>query len=150
MTSLVRNAFGQPLVAPAQLSREERVELLRRAAEDLADGRAPERYAAAYLADALSAWLREGGDLERALGVRPPRGSRRRPEALTRQSERDRLIVRFAAQAGSDRAAAMVLRGEQPCPPNLEPQRAALRRQGAPLSASGIWKARRRVSSHQA
>lgn len=144
-----RDAFGRPLVAPAALTREDRVELLRQAAQALAAGTAPPRYVARYLAEALQAWLREGGDLERRLGVRPPRGSRKRPEVLTRQAERDRLIVRFAAQAGSDRAAALVLRGEQPCPPELAPAREALQAQGAPLTASGIWKARRRVSSHR-
>lgn len=144
-----RDAFGRPIVAPAELGRVERVDLLRQAAEALAAGRSPSPYVARYLADALEAWLHDGGDLEHVLGVRPPRGSRKRPETLIRQAERDRLIVSFAARAGSDRAAALVLRGEQPCPPELAPVRATLQAQRAPMSASGIWKARRRASSHR-
>ena len=143
------DAFGRPIVAPAALARSERVDLLRQAAEALGSGKRLTPYVARYLADALRAWLRDGGDLEHVLGVRPPRGSRKRPEVLTRQAERDSLIVSFAARAGSDRRAALVLSGQQPCPPELAPARAVLEAQGAPKSASGIWKARRRVSSHR-
>lgn len=144
-----RDAFGRPIVAPGALEREERIELLWQAAHALADGRELSQYVASYLACALLAWLREGGDLEHVLGVRPPRGSRRRPETLARLNERDRLIVRFAARVGSDRAAAMVLRGEQPCPPELAADCEVLRAQAAPRSVSGVWKARRRISSHR-
>lgn len=145
----MRDAFGRPVVPPSGLTREERIELLREIADTVDAGRAPSRYAMGYLAGVLREWLGRGGDLERLLGVRPPRGSRRRPESLARLNERDRLIVRFAARAGSDRAAVMVLRGEQPCPPELAADCEALRAKAAPRSVSGIWKARRRVSSHQ-
>lgn len=144
-----RNAFGRPLVAPACLTREERVELVREVAKALAVGGIPSQYAARYLSDALNRWLEEGGDLERLLGLRPPRGSRRRVDAITKQGERDGLIVRFAAAVGSDRKAALVLRGEQACPPGLESERQALHACGVPQTASGIWKARRRASSHR-
>lgn len=136
-------------MAPSQLARFERVELMRQAAAALAKGDCPSPYAASYLGQALLRWL-AGEDFERAAGVRPPRGSRKRASVMLRQAERDRLIVRFAAAVGSDRRAALVLRGEQACPPNLTNEAQTLRAQGAPKSASGIWKVRQRVSSHRA
>lgn len=68
---------------------------------------------------------------------------------MLQQNERDRLVVHFAAAVGSDRQAALVLRGEQDCPQALAAKAQQLRAQGAPKSAAGIWKARRRASSHR-
>ena len=143
-----RDPWGRPLVEPAALGRVERVELLQQAARALARGKAPDPYAARYLADALQVWLREGGDLERVLGVRPPRGSRKRPQAIVAQHDRDRLVVAFAARVGTDRAAAAVLRGERECPPELSADLSELRERRAPTSPSAIRKARRRAHRH--
>lgn len=144
-----RDPWGRPLVEPAALDRAERVEVLAEAARALAAGQAPTRYAAAYLGAALVAWLSDGGDLERLLGVRPERGSRRRPEVIVAQRERDRLVVSFAARIGSDRAAAAVLRGECECPADLADALTELRDRRAPTSPSAIRKARRRAHRHQ-
>lgn len=144
-----RDPWGRPLVEPAELDRAERVELLVQAARALAAGRVPARYAASYLGQALLDWLTDGGDLERWLGVRPERGSRRRPQAIIAQHERDRLVVAFAARVGTDRAAAAVLRGERACPPGLSDDLDELRARHAPTSPSAIRKARRRAHRHR-
>jgi len=144
-----RDPWGRPLVEPERLDRGERVELLAQAARALVAGRAPAPYAAAYLGRALLDWLADGGDLERRLGVRPERGSRRRPQAIIAQHERDRLVVAFAARVGTDRGAAAVLRGERACPPGLSDDLEELRAQHAPTSPSAIRKARRRAHRHR-
>ena len=63
--------------------------LLAGAADALLGGRPLDADARALLGLALRRWLEEGGDLERHLGVRAPRGSHRTPAALRR-----RLVVR--------------------------------------------------------
>ncbi|MCL4182839.1 MAG: hypothetical protein KJ011_05270 [Burkholderiaceae bacterium] len=145
----IRDPFGRPLGPPALLSREERVELLREIADALDAGRMPSRYAGKYLAGALREWLRGDGDLERLLGVRPSKGSHKRPATVLRQQERDAMVLRFAARFVSDRAAVLVLRGERSCPDELVPLRDEIAVRGAPKSSSGITKARRRVSRHR-
>jgi hypothetical protein len=145
----LRDAFGRPLDAPAYLTREERVEMLRQAAHDLAAGRTPALYVSRYLVSALQAWLCDGGDFERLLGVRPPKGSHKRPAAVLRQQECDAMVIRFAARFTSGRAAALVLRGECSCPEELVPLRDEIIARGGPKSPSGIAKARRRVHRHR-
>jgi hypothetical protein len=130
------------------LTRDESVELILRAAIALAEGRAPAPAEARFLGAALLAWL--GGDeLEQALGVRPPRGSRRRPAAIVAQRDLDRRVTAFAARVGSDREASALLRGERACPPDLQVQLDELRAQRAPTSHAAISRARRRVSHHR-
>lgn len=131
------------------LSRDERVELLGQAARALVDGRAPAPAVARFLGAALLVWLVDGAELEQALGVRPPRGSKRRPEAIVAQREVDRRVLSFAARVGTDREASALLRGERVCPDELQPELAELRSRGAPSSPAGISRARRRVSHHR-
>lgn len=82
--------FGRSALPPA-FSREDRVRLLREAAEALLAGRMPSGAARLFLAGALSAWLRDGGcvgALERHyLRVSPPRGSHKTPAALARHPD---------------------------------------------------------------
>lgn len=72
---------GRPL---ATLTREERVAVLAAAAEALLADGALAADARLLLGLALRRWLDEGGDLDRHLGVRAPRGSHRTPAALRR------------------------------------------------------------------
>lgn len=143
--SVSRDPWGRPLVEPGRLTRAERVVLLFDAAGVLAAGQALERYAAIYLGSALLEWLGKGGDLEKILGVRPERGSRLRAEKIVALRARDRLVVEFAARAGSDKAAVRIMQGNAPCPEDLAGSLAELREMGAPASESGIRKARRRL-----
>lgn len=131
------------------LSRDERVELLGQAARALVDGRAPAPAVARFLGAALLVWLVDGAELEQALGVRPPRGSKRRPAAIVAQRDLDRQVTAFAARVGSDREAVALLRGERACPPDLQVQLDELRAQGAPTSPAAMSRARRRVSHHR-
>lgn len=142
-------AFPQPVAEVTNsLTRDESVELILRAAIALAEGRAPAPAEARFLGTALLAWL-DGAELEQALGVRPPRGSKRRPEAIVAQREVDRRVLSFAARVGTDREASALLRGERVCPDELQPELAELRSRGAPSSPAGISRARRRVSHHR-
>jgi hypothetical protein len=83
--------FGRVRRPLGTLTREERVILLAGAADALLEDRRLESDARVLLGLALRRWLAEGGDLERHLGVRAPRGSHRTPAAL-----RQRLVVRPA------------------------------------------------------
>lgn len=77
--------FGRTRRPLAALTREERVELLDVAADALLHDQALAADARLLLGLALRRWLDEGGDLDRHLGVRAPRGSHRTPAALRRQ-----------------------------------------------------------------
>jgi hypothetical protein len=131
------------------LTRDESVELILRAAIALVDGCALAPAEARFLGTALLTWLVGGADLEQALGVRPPRGSKRRPAAIVAQRDLDRQVTAFAARVGSDREAVALLRGERACPPDLQVQLDELRAQRAPTSHAAISRARRRVSHHR-
>lgn len=95
--------FGRTRRPLAALTREERVALLAGAAEALLDDLALAADARLLLGLALRRWLDEGGDLDRHLGVRAPRGSHRTPAALRR-----RLVVHPGDDPG--RAASEVRR----------------------------------------
>lgn len=139
------NAFGDALHDPAQLSRAERIDLLRRqAGRLLADTSRESR----WLGECLSRWLREGGELDAVLGVRAPRGSRVTPQARLRQEEISRLLLQLSVQVGGDRKALQILRGEVPCPgfvAEIVDRAKALR---APKSQDAMSRARRRAAAH--
>ena len=80
--------FGRPCALPAGMTREDRVQLLKVAADALMAGELPDAPARLFLAGALCAWLEQGGSLEgKFLRVRPPRGSHHTPAALLRKRE---------------------------------------------------------------
>jgi hypothetical protein len=80
--------FGRSRRPLAALTREERVGLLDAAADALLADCALPADVRLLLGLALRRWLDEGGDLDRHLGVRAPRGSHSTPAALRR-----RLVV---------------------------------------------------------
>jgi hypothetical protein len=68
--------------AAAEADRLQRVKWLAEAADALLEGRKVPQAAALFLASALSAWLAEGGALEKHLRVVAPKGSQLTPAAL--------------------------------------------------------------------
>ncbi len=80
--------FGRTRRPLATFTREERVAVLADATDALLADEALPADARLLLGLALRRWLDEGGDLDRHLGVRAPRGSHRTPAALRR-----RLVV---------------------------------------------------------
>jgi len=75
---------------PAGLSREERVELLGRAARALLEGRLPDPSSRLFVAGAIVSWLESGGDLVRDYWrIAAPRGSRSTPSVLWNAAHRD-------------------------------------------------------------
>ena len=80
--------FGRVSAPPAGLTREDRVRLLREAADALMQGQLPPAAARLFVGGALLAWLREGGSLERQyLRVAAPKGSHLTPSALLRRRD---------------------------------------------------------------
>lgn len=139
----MRDAFGRLLVDPQCLGLAERVDCARRAAGELtasctAEGR--------WLGRILLRWLRDGGELTDALGLRPPRGSRTTPQALVAQEARDRALLRLSAAVGGDTRAAAILRNEQPCPAHCTDALEEARELHAPESRSAFTRARRRAA----
>jgi hypothetical protein len=69
----------------------------------------PDDAAARWMADGFDAWLKGGGDLQAALGLRPRRGGAHDlPHRRGPRSDRDRRLRELAAAlADSDRAAAL-------------------------------------------
>ena len=101
------NAFGDVLADPGQLSRAERIDLLRRqAGRLLADGNREAR----WVGERLQTWLASGGELDAVLGVRAPRGSRATPQERVRRDEVDNLLLRLSVQVGGDAKALEMLR----------------------------------------
>jgi len=139
VTDRWRNAFEQLVVPPESLPREERVRCLRRLAGSLQAGRSREEV---WLGTALADWLREGGDLERRLGVRPPRGSRTRVETLAQRGVRDGLLLQLATTVGSALRASRVLRGAEPTPEGAAELVQRLRAMRAPSSSRAFARAR--------
>ena len=88
-----QNAFDSADDHVEGLTREERVLLLAVAAVALLRGDAMPTEAAKLLGVALARWLTEGGDLDRLLGVRSERGSRRTPANVLRWIEQGRVVV---------------------------------------------------------
>jgi hypothetical protein len=141
----MRNAFGDLLADPGHLSRSDRIDLLRRqAGRLLADTSRESR----WLGERLSAWLRDGGELDAVLGVRAPRGSRETPQARVRQDEIDSLLLRLSVQAGGDRQAIEILRGQCACPGLLCEIVGRLKALRAPTSQDAMTRARRRAAAH--
>ena len=137
---------GRLLVDPAQLSRVERIDELRRLAGTLQGDGKPDPRAAAWLGAALGDWLHEGGDFAAYLGIRPTRGSHATASNLMRQEVRDRLLLRLSVKCGGDTKALRILRGDCPVPPMLDELVESLR--GAPCSRTALNRARRRLSRH--
>lgn len=84
-----------PAAQPAEADPCARVELVLEAIEHLQRSDSP---GAQHVAAGLSAWLSEGGDLARLLGVRVRRG-RRAPTATLRARKRDDLLREAAGGA---------------------------------------------------
>ena len=134
------DGFGRMATDPGRLTRAERIELLcqlagRLQAQDARDVR--------WLGRVLGQWLRDGGCLEVALGVRAPRGSHARPEALSRRAEVDSGLVTLARAVGAARAC-RVLKGEETAPVAHAVLVERLRCLRAPISEAAITRARRR------
>jgi len=104
----VRNAFGTLIVSPAQLPREERIDVVREIAGRLLADRAID---ARWLGAAISAWLRDGGDFDAVLGVRAPRGSHATPQRALKRDMQDAALARLVVAAGGVVAAAAALNG---------------------------------------
>ena len=124
----------------------ERVVLLRGLSGELQAGGSP---ASRWLGRTLAAWLRDGGDLHRALGIRPARGSHHTPQALVRRAEVNRLLLRLSAAAGGDERAAQWLRGLDVVPDAVAGDVSRLRELAAPTSVRGIQRARK-ATRHRA
>jgi len=141
---MTRNAFGQLVVAPERLTREQRVDVLRRLSGRLQAARDLETN---WLGSVLTQWLSAGaGDLLDALGLRPPPGSKRTVQAILRGEQRDRAMLKLSVAAGGDRAALRILAGVAPCPPSARQLLDELCELGTPRSTAAFTRARRRVS----
>lgn len=134
------DGFGRLITSPAHLTLRERVDALRRVAGELLAARGVEQR---WLGTVLVDWLQRGGALEEALGVKPQRGCRNRPETLVRQGETARMLVRLAVLLGSDVRAVRVLRGHEPVPPAAAELVGELRARRAPSSRQAFTRARR-------
>lgn len=139
-----RFAFGK--VDPARLDRRGRIDALRRLAGGLQADATPDRR---WLGEQIGRWLREGGDLDAVLGVRPRRGCTVTPQRSIEREYRDRLLLRLATIAGTDRLALEILRGDAACPPELEETVAELRVLRAPVAHDAITRARNRLARHR-
>ena len=139
MVDQYRNAFGRLVVEPGRMTLRERVTCLRRLAGSL---QASHEADARWLGQTLTDWMTRGGDLEQRLGVKPPRGSHARPEALVRQAETARLLLRLAAVVGSDARASRVLGGVEPAPAAAVDLVDVLRERRAPTSRRAFVRAR--------
>ena len=135
------NAFGDVLADPGQLSRAERIDLLRRqAGRLLADGNREAR----WVGERLQTWLASGGELDAVLGVRAPRGSRATPQERVRRDEVDSLLLRLSAQVGGDAKALELLRGQCPAPGHVADIVGRLQALKAPTSQDALSRARKR------
>ncbi|HWV08748.1 MAG TPA: hypothetical protein VN156_04345 [Pseudomonas sp.] len=139
------NAFGDLLTNPAQLSRAERIDALRRVAGRLL---AEDNREVRWLGECLGAWLQNGGELDAVIGVRPERGSRATAQAKVRQEEVDGLLLQLAVLAGTDRRALQIMRDELPCPTSMGDIVSRLKRLKAPTSDDAVTRARRRSAAH--
>jgi hypothetical protein len=137
---------GRLLVDPAQLSRVERIDELRRLAGTLQGDGKPDPRASTWLGRAIGDWLHGGGDFAEHLGILPPRGSHATAQNLLRQEARDRLLLQLSVKCGGDTKALRILHGDCPVPPMLSELVESLR--GAPCSQTALNRARRRLSRH--
>ena len=141
----MRDLFGRIQRRPEQLTQPQRVDVLRTLAGSLqADERADMR----WLGTALATWLRCGGPLDAALGVKAPQGSRTTPQALVRRDEVARLLLDLSHELGSDAKAIRALRGHAPCTGTALDMVQRLQALGAPASKAAFTRARQLVSLH--
>jgi len=98
-----RDAFGRLIGPVERLDFAGRVDALRRLQGRLAA--APDRESQ-WLAKALLAWLRDGGDIPALLGVRPAPGSTLTAQRIVALEGEDVARCRAVAAAGGVRAAA--------------------------------------------
>ena len=134
-----RDAFGRLVVDPAKLPRASQINCLRVAAGQL---QALDALELRWLGRVLAERLRQGGNLEVALGLRPPRGSRSTAQALARRADVDSALVTLSAAVGVVRAS-HILRGAEPAPAAQAELVARLRCIGAPTSKAAITRARK-------
>ncbi len=97
-----------------------------------------------WLGETLVAWLDGGGSLDAALGVKPPRGSRRTPQEIVRRELADSLLLALARDVG-DEAAGLMVSGAVPPPDELAALVERLRSLGVSASRWAISRARARV-----
>ena len=140
------NFAGEPLVPAARLSHAELVEQFKALRDRVRVGAKLNSWQRAWLSGAMDANLLEGVPLDVALGLRPPRGSRRTPRNVARLRERDALLLRLATQAGGPARALRILRGEAAPAAALRPVLDALREYPVPRSPAAFTRARARLS----
>jgi len=136
-----RDAFGRLVVDPSVLSHGDRVDVLRRLAGSL---QAADDRETRWLGASIGQWLRDGGDLARALGLRPRRGSHRSAQYILATEHRDRLLVRLVSAVGQSRAA-RILSGAEPAPAAVVVLVEELQALRAPTSRRAIVDAVRRA-----
>lgn len=138
----MRNAFGDLITPPDQLSRLDRIDALRRAAGTLqTDPRTELR----WIGQCLTVWLEQGGPLDVVLGVRPEPGSHLTAQQRVRQAEIDSLLLRLSVECGGDTPALQALQGAR-CRFDLLPILDRLDRLKAPKSMAAFTRARKRSS----
>lgn len=141
-----RDAFGRLLVEVEELDVAGRTDVLRRLSGSLQASTSRET---AWLGRAILLWLQQGGDLAAALGVRPPRGSRRTAQSLVLQVQRDQTLLRLSNAAGGDAQAIRLLRGQVQRPPALQDLVLEAQRLRCPCSRAAFARARQRASHHR-
>lgn len=139
--------WGRPVVPPEQLTREERIALLQKAAESLRAGKV-DAYAAKWLGVVLQEHLATGASMEALLGTKPARGSTRTPARIAAAERHSALLLKFSGAVGSDREAARVLAGKAPCPAGARALLQELAASDGPKSLAAFSRARG-VSRHR-
>lgn len=134
-----RDAFGRLLAPLDRLPREQRIAEWARACGRAIGARDP---LVADLGRAVLRALHEGLDLEHALGVAPPAGSRRTAAALLRAERVRGLLLQLSVTVGGDSRAARILAGAAPCPPCARALVDELRELRGPRSRNSIVRAR--------
>jgi hypothetical protein len=141
MTDPRFSPFGTPLVEFDQLTMDERVRLLRADMAGWQYGHCSP-YIGRSVAAAFDAFLKDGGDLARHLGLRPPKGSTATAGRIERKRERDLLLVRLTVAAGTAAHAHRILTGEAACPKACRPLVDALKAYAVPRSKAAISRAK--------
>jgi hypothetical protein len=134
-----RDAFGRLLTPPERLTRLDRVDCLRRLSGRL---QAASDAESQWLGRCLVEWFSSGGRLEKVLGVAPPRGDRRTAARMSRDEERDALLLRLATTVGSSARASRVLLGTETVPVRAADLVRRLREMRAPTSVRAFNRAR--------
>lgn len=136
------DAFGRP-IHPQGLSRIHRIEILCRVAEGMSASSDP---AARWIGNGILKAMRNGSQIERALGVSAPPGSRT-ASTILRVLHRDAALLELSVIAGGDRKAREVLSSELPFPSQAKHLLDLLPRRVGPAAFS---RARRRLGLSQA